>query len=207
MWKISSERNISLIGSYVDRIDDAGELPLFVRRDVDQIVAQGLVWAQKIESFKLISGLICVRRSWPVWEAKFSDDRTPLIGAERSVADILVKGCIDSAIRYKFGEIDTDLDNKLLLGEAYFPAITAGYAAWSVMRDAIRISDSVFREFSGDSELDVSSDEWDPCFYASVAVAGGAVWEESGNAELRREFWEWYLKCAIPEAYAEAQRL
>jgi hypothetical protein len=102
----------------------------------------------------------------------------------------------------EFSKVKTYLDNKFPLGQEYFPAIYAGFAAWSVAR-YILFWDHV-KALRGNTELDISPEDWDPCFYASLAVTGGAVWENICESDTRREFWQWYLTSAIPDAFTAA---
>ncbi len=96
-------------------------------------------------------------------------------------------------------EVKAHLDERLLLGEEYFAAVYAGFASWAVARDVLARNnqDSIM----GDSELQIPPDQWDPCFLASLALTGGAMWEGIGSAEVRHEFWEWYLTSAVPSAF------
>lgn len=99
------------------------------------------------------------------------------------------------------GEVKTDLDDKFLLGNEYFPAVYAGFAAWAVTRDVI--SQNRPRFDAGESELQMSPEDWEPCFFASLAITGKAAWEEPDMSDVRRNFWEWYLTAAVPEAFTK----
>jgi hypothetical protein len=49
-------------------------------------------------------------------------------------------------------------------------------------------------------DQDIDPEQWHAAFFASVAEAGGAVWEKGvGSAVRRREFWTWYLGCVVSE--------
>lgn len=56
-------------------------------------------------------------------------------------------------------------------------------------------------ESQRESELKVSPDEWPACFYACIAKAGSASWEEKGGSSERAAYWNWYLLEAIPKAW------
>jgi len=103
----------------------------------------------------------------------------------------------------EFVKVKTYLDGKFLLGREYFPAIYAGFAAWSVARHILFWDHT--KAVRGDTELDIDPDDWDACFYASAAVTGGATWENIGQPDMRREFWHWYLTAAVPESFAMAK--
>lgn len=52
-------------------------------------------------------------------------------------------------------------------------------------------------EYDTDADLDPWSS--DPALWAVTAYAGGA-WEQTSDANKRREFWEWWLTEAIPSS-------
>jgi hypothetical protein len=122
--------------------------------------------------------------------------------AEAAVSNIKGRAEVRTVPSDDLLEVKSYLDDKFLLGENYFAAVYAGFASWAVARDAV----SPYRSesMSGDSERQVSPDEWDPCFFASLALTGGAVWEGIGSPDKRREFWNWYLTTAVPDAFASA---
>lgn len=146
-------------------------------------------------------GLMCAKRAWPVWRAKFPSESRPIDLAESAISGITEGGTSVARFRGEFISVKTYLDNKFLLGPEYFSAIYAGFACWAVARDVLsgRHSGTV----RGDNELEISPEEWDPCFMASLAVTGGAVWEGDQKPDIR-EFWVWYLTAAVPQAFGLA---
>jgi len=50
-----------------------------------------------------------------------------------------------------------------------------------------------------DEELD--SDRWDSAYFAAAAFAGGLPGDPQSSATKRKEFWQWYLTEAVPEAW------
>ena len=46
----------------------------------------------------------------------------------------------------------------------------------------------------GVSDFDIDAEDWDACFHASLATAGGAAWDGMFDEEQRRHFWQWYLE-------------
>jgi hypothetical protein len=99
-------------------------------------------------------------------------------------------------------QVKADLDGKFLLGEEYFPAIYAGFAAWAVARDVLFWGDPL--DELGDTDLDIDAEEWDQCFFASIAVTGSATWEnvDHDTSDARRQFWSWYLSTAVTDSFA-----
>ena len=149
-------------------------------------------------------GLICAERAWIAWEGKFPGDSYPMDVASRA-ADIIIDGRgLTGEERREVGSLKTLLDNKLLLGEDLFPAVYAGFSAWAVARDAAFFSSSGGRLEVSTYEPEDSPEDWEPCFHASLAITGDAVWEGIGDPQIRREFWVWYLTSAVPGALAEA---
>jgi hypothetical protein len=89
----------------------------------------------------------------------------------------------------RLGLLKTLLDGKFPLGAPYFCAIYAGFACHAAAFEVL------YRCEPPDAgELDVDPDGWDASFWASLAYAGGAVWEEDvGEPQARRRYWEWFL--------------
>jgi hypothetical protein len=86
----------------------------------------------------------------------------------------------------------------LSVDNLYVPALYAAYACVAAVN--IVLYDSDF-ETLGTNEQILPPDEWDASFCSSLAHCGGAVWDNDGDAHIRREFWLWYLTCAIPFAW------
>ncbi|HLJ62742.1 MAG TPA: Imm5 family immunity protein, partial [Stellaceae bacterium] len=65
------------------------------------------------------------------------------------------------------------------------------------LRDAYLDEDS-----SLDSDYDYDEAELEAGFMACCAFSGAPPWNEGSDRARRLEFWEWYLNCAVPRAYA-----
>ena len=185
---------------HIRDIDTAGELPLPSRRRLRESLVRRLPDGRRSLNFVGLLGLACAKQAWPVWRTAFPSESRPMNLAEAAVFGI--KEGSDSAGRLgsEFMGVKTYLDNKFLLGSEYFPAIYAGFACWAVARDVLSwVHGGPAR---GESEREISPEDWDPCFLASLAVTGGAVWEEGEESDKRREFWSWYLTAAVPEAFS-----
>ena len=77
--------------------------------------------------------------------------------------------------------------------------VLAGFAAVQAI-DSV-LSDAYF--FLSDdskpiSDFDVDPYEHDSSFLAAAAYSNGAVWDKGSNADKREEFWNWWLKEAVP---------
>ena len=185
----------------LDAIEASGELPLGARRRLQQWMRGLLGNDSHFQAFRLLLGIMCARRVWSVWQAAFQDESRPLQLAELAVSDALDGRFLSSVGSADLLALRAHLDDKFVLGDDYFPAIYAGFAAWAVARDSLAPSSSAP---DGNSELEIPPDEWEPCFLSSLAEAGGATWEGVGDPIRRRAFWEWYLTTAVPQAYAWA---
>jgi hypothetical protein len=136
----------------------------------------------------------CARRTLPLWEQEFPDDRRPheLVDAilpalrgERAEAEV------DRAareLREGVERLGTDAERK----EAYFAGILAvhlGWEAWDGDLDP---------DFYEDDARDTDLDELPGEAIAARALAGD-------DPDARREFWRWYVTEAFPAAYAVAE--
>jgi hypothetical protein len=52
------------------------------------------------------------------------------------------------------------------------------------------------------SDNDRDAYQWDAGFYAAMVYAGGAPWNKEADVERRRQFWDWYIKEAVPSAWS-----
>lgn len=187
--------------TYLSHLNLNGELPLRSRRRLITSLSERLGDDNRARVFVVFLGLLCARRASPVWKSAFITDDTPLGLAESAVSAKIGAGPVSVEPR-DLGQLKAHLDDKFLLGEEYFPAVYAGFAAWAVVRDVLKGEFSVNE--LGESELYIPPEDWDSAFFASLAVAGGATWEEGGNSATRQRFWDWYLRNAVPEAFASA---
>lgn len=180
----------------VRAINSSGELPLRVRNRLKQSLRQLL--GDEVD-FRLVWGELqvrCARYSQWIWKGAFPRDADPIEFAERCLASALEKETQPSL--QDLARLRTNLENKLLMGGEHFPAVYAGFAGWAAARDILGGPGDV-RE--ADSEVSVDPQDWDACFFASIAVAGGATWEEvAADSNRRRAFWQWYLNDAFLES-------
>jgi Immunity protein Imm5 len=116
-------------------------------------------------------GLSCARRSWPVWQAAFPEETKPMAAAEAAVAQAIA-GKPDTAHgRELLGELKTDLDERLLFGEALFAAVYAGFSCWATVRDMLEPGATSLPV--AESELQLDLEDWDPCFSRRSRWPGG----------------------------------
>lgn len=186
---MNKEILLRLVNKMESTILENGELP-FLERQMLRLSMQEEFGDEVVWCLLEISS---ARKVWPIWRRNFPNEKAPLellIEAETQ----LLKGSTKSIDIVEIGRIKTQIENKFLLGETVFNSVYAGFSCLAAARNVFFGVPSI-QEVS--SELDLDVDEWDASFIASLAFAGGAVWEENpGNPKLRREFWKWFLEKA-----------
>lgn len=136
----------------------------------------------------------------PLWEGVRPGDSRPR--AALALARQYLDGTADfrAAKRWQ-GKFLTDLDD-LVAGEDSDPALRAGFAAAKAITTALH--DELFEPAERDEDVSdeaLDPDQWDAAYFAAMSFAGGAIWEDGSDPERRREFWQWYLKDAVPRAW------
>jgi Immunity protein Imm5 len=203
---VYDRRAVDEAQAHIRDIDIAGELPLTARRQLKESLAALLPDGHRALTFIGVLGLTCAKQAWPVWQTAFPSESQPMDLAQAAVSGIAKEATSGSPlVRSEFANVKTYLDNKFLLGQKYFSGIYAGFAAWAVARNILFWDHA--KAVRGNTDLDISPEDWDPCFFASLAVTGGAIWENIGKSDTRREFWYWYLTTAVPEAFTVAVEL
>ena len=184
----------NLIHAAAEAIGLDGEIPYPFRRALRSAL-RGLAGDQP--AWRWLE-LICAQKTAPIWRVRFPDENAPIAlaaAAERQLLSGVVSVSSD-----QLATVKTFLDDKFQLGEEAFPAIYAGFACWAAARSTYFNSEPSAYAIS---EQGLAPEEWDASFMASLACAGGAVWEQGvGSATLRREFWLWFLAEAVPQARA-----
>ena len=133
-----------------------------------------------------------------LWESIYPENALPhqiLKEAEK----VLVKE-IDSTTawnhRNKFWNQIVDLGN-----EDEQSQIILGVALSAVQALTTALQDENFDPLNINYNLtdaDIDPDDMDASFFAASVYANGAVWNLESGPLLRREFWEWWLKQAVP---------
>jgi hypothetical protein len=143
---------------------------------------------------------LCTQKIIKLWEDALPDNRLPhkLLSWAREC----VEGKLDpEAVRDKQNEAWAILES-LLYSDQIKWAMGAGFAAAATV--GVALSDENF-----DAEADESNDgdravdlyDWDAAIFASLAYSREAYVDEPMSRLLRKDFWEWYLKEAVPAAY------
>lgn len=134
------------------------------------------------------------------WKREFPEDETPerlIIYAEQYLnGEMEFRWAWDQ--QNNFWSVVEDLMSE---GKP-FPAIYAGFAATKILATALydeKFTPGKIEENLTEDNLDAES--WDVSYWASLAYAGGSHWEKESSPTRRREFWQWYLNDAVPQAW------
>lgn len=189
---MNDSRTAAFLATGAAAIGKDGELPLHWREVLRIVLGESfgteLAW-QFLE-------LGCARKAWPVWRAHFCGDEQPILLV--SDAESHLQGRATTLTAERLASIKTYLDDKFVLGDGVFPAIYAGFSCWAAARGVII---GLEAHDTAKSELELEPESWHASYLASLALTGGAVWEEAGsNPSIRREFWLWYLSDAVSDA-------
>src|ERR1019366_29473 len=144
--------------------------------------------------------ILTVRHVLPIWETAFPTNHKPewMLAVAQEYLDQLTDFQTVRGLNNLFwSELDC-------LGSV---AVAVGYAAAQSVTTAL--SDERFDPAALDtvvSDQDLDPYQWDASFYASVAYAGSAPWEEKPHTNRRREFWTWFLEVAVPAAWDSASQ-
>jgi hypothetical protein len=173
-------------------IDDRGDLPAPTRL---QVLRGLLLHEGDLSGLETALGMQCAERVWGYWTDVFPGDDSP-IRLLRYLQTYLDRS---STVRSQVSQLRGRLDVLLSLDHPPMRAVAAGFAVWAACRDLAfgRDADAPLV-----SEYEADPLDWSPCFYASIAVAGGASWEANSDASARRGFWMWFLAEAADLAEA-----
>ena len=150
--------------------------------------------------------VITARHVLPIWNTVWPDDTVPA-----NLIDLTVRSLTGEMLRAsdqaQLGKADDHLE-RLGYSAAMAPgrsrAFYAGSATLSTFRIALRgmqFDGVEIRDDFTDDDLDPTCS--DPALDAVRAYAG-AMWEENNDAVKRLEFWRWWLRDALAEAWQQA---
>jgi hypothetical protein len=165
-----------------------GELPFSWRRRIWQLFVDRMGSDAGTQAWGKVQ-VACARHAQPVWQAMFPDEDRPF-DLLTDVEEQVTSGRADPAkVEPELGRLKAYLDGKFELGSVYFSAIYAGFAAFAAAADLLHPQPPPDHH-----ELEGDPMDWDACFNASLAHAGGATWEEGvGDPDARRAYWDWFL--------------
>ena len=135
-----------------------------------------------------------VEKVLPMWDMSFPTEKGPhlMIQSSRDILDRRIREKQARALWEENWHFVDDLADK-----HDDPAIAVGYAACQLIQ--VATCDELFEPTTTDwalTDQDVQPVELDSAFCACAAYARGAIWDDGSSANLRREFWNWWIATA-----------
>jgi hypothetical protein len=146
---------------------------------------------------------LCVAKALPIWQKRFPSDKT--LTAVIACADqVLLDRSKVAAAQRRCDESWLFADNisaslfDLTPAKQYIAQVA--YAASRLL--AVAIADQSYNELDVDDSMYLAFNPCleDPALSASCAISKGSPFETGSDNNLRRNFWRWYLRSAIPKA-------
>jgi hypothetical protein len=195
------EMNKNLLFQYIQEalnsIDDNGEPDFTYRCKLRKLLGEEVVEGKQAGVIWLTAEILTAKKVLPIWKAYFPSDDMLVKLLYEAEKQLLQPKKITTPYE-KVGEVRVYLESISLRDEEDFSPVYAGYACWAAVGNVL-LDIEIWPECKPELELDIEL--WDASFFASLAYSGGAVWEESvGGPIKRREYWEWFLREAIPQA-------
>lgn len=166
--------------------NDKGHLPLSYRVDLMKRIGDTLV-VQKILCE-------CCKKIYLLWE-KVNDEETPLFKILSDTDKYLYKGkgsaesIFMSVKKWRnYAELSADAPEAV----TDWAIIALGYA---VRYDATPILD--IEDYCGEDDDAFDYESWNVDFLGSIAYSGSNPFNNTGDAEKRREYWLWYLNMVL----------
>lgn len=138
----------------------------------------------------------CAKKVYPIWKEKNPDD-TIVLPMLIAANDYLYKGentnisFCTLADTYKDTLIATAQENPQV-GNAGLTTLSLTY---SIAFDAGMILE--IDEYAGEDDDVFDWEGWSSGFYASMTYSNGNPFNGTGDIELRKEFWNWYLDTVL----------
>lgn len=150
---------------------------------------------------RLRLALLVSRRVAPFWATEFGT--TALDTLLLQLEQYLVGAATVADIRRRTDALQGALfDDARGRERGYLAGHAVAATGW------VAVGDELLSPDAGVSEKELIDPEdpdlWDPAFFAAGAWAGGMPWSRSHSPETYREFWQWYLEDAVPQAWLSA---
>ena len=180
---------------------ESRELALPLRKDIWRALGP-VEYDQATGRAQITSGLrrrthlarLAAERVLPIWEARW-----PTRDPHRmlAVSDAYLAGTTTWKDAWRAqNAFGGGLQNVGDVSEADMYTLYPGHAAIDVVLTALKDVDC-----DASDDLDAELDEWDGSFYAAAAFAGEMPWDARASSGRRSDFWEWYLREAVPAAW------
>jgi hypothetical protein len=195
--------NKNLLFQYIQEalnsIDDNGEPDFICRCKLRKLLGEEVVEGKQAGVIWFTAEILAAKKVLPIWEVTFPSEDMPaklLYDAEKQ---LLHPGAI-TIPKENVWALRAYLDSVSLPENEAFPSLYVGYTCW-IAACHVLLDMGIPPNCHPETELDM--EDWDASFHASLAYSGGAIWEEADVIKgpiKRREYWEWFLREAIPQA-------
>ncbi|MGH9277707.1 MAG: Imm5 family immunity protein [Acidimicrobiales bacterium] len=145
--------------------------------------------------------LLTVEGVKPIWEMTYPSD--PAVDDVLAAAREVLDGKQTTAwADDRQSRAQVAFQNRMS-ADRQFAAGYVGNAATTALSTATR--DKGYADLAPEvDDYDLDPWDWDTSFIAAMAAAGGEVGDPAASDERRRQFWEWYLREAVPTAWRSA---
>jgi hypothetical protein len=198
------EMNKNLLFQYIEEavnsIGDNGEPDFICRCKLRKLLSKEVVAGKRTSVIWLTVEILAAKKVLPIWEAAFPSNDIPIKFLYEAEKQLVQPEVITYPDKNMWG-VKANLQSISLPDEEDFSPLYAGYACWTAASKVL-LGIGIWPDCDPETELDVEL--WDASFFASLAYSGGAIWEEGvGDPVKRREYWEWFLREAIPQAVSQ----
>lgn len=176
-----------------------GELALPHRRRIWEALGEGAAgFGSPGHRRRTTLDLITVEHVKPVWDTTYPSDGSvdEVIDAARQVLDARqsIQWADDLQGRAWVAFLDRmNADHQFLAGYVGNAACTTLFTA---------AHDKTYPTLAPEiDDYDLDPEDWDTSFVAAMAHAGGEVGDPEASQARRRDFWQWYLRQAVPAAW------
>jgi hypothetical protein len=195
------EMNKNLLFQYLQEalnsIGDNGEPDIIYRCKLRNLLGKEVVEGKQTGVIWLMAEILAAKKVVPIWKVSFPSEDMPIKLLYDAEKQLLQPEKINIP-KENVWALRAYLDSVSLPEDEAFPSLYVGYTCW-IAACHVLLDMGIPPECEPEAELD--PEDWDASFHASLAYSEGTVWEESvGGPIKRREFWEWFLREAIPQA-------
>jgi hypothetical protein len=184
----------------VNSIDDNGEPYFTWRCKLRNLLGKEVIEGKQAGVIWFTAEIFAAQKVLPIWKAAFPSEDMPAKLLYEAKKQLSQPRAITISEKDMW-EFRADLDDISLPDEEDFSPLWTGFACWTAASNVL-LDIEIWPECKPEIELD--PELWDASFHASAAYSGGAIWEEGvGDPVKRREYWEWFLREAIPQAVSQ----
>lgn len=143
--------------------------------------------------------IACAYRTLNIWESCPTVDAFGRQLLELSVDCLAGKEDLEK-LKEESERFDTTVNNVMFSSEANIVPAYAGFSCLSAINTVVYDFDySIEKE----GEKEINPENWEACFNSSLALSGGALWENAKYDErARKSFWSWYINVVVRETWS-----